>query len=251
MSIWRESKALPRPVLKTVGELVTELRYGTAQKCQAENTGIAVLRIPNVSSGSIDMSDLKYANLDESEHNKLKLIEGDILVIRSNGSPGLVGRAAMVSGEAVGMAYAGYLIRLRPKQALILPKFLSLMLEAPQLRKVIEVGARSTSGVHNINSNELAALVMPLPSLLEQDETVRRIEAAFRFIGRLAAETTSVRRLIDHLDQAVLSKAFRGELVPQDPDDEPASVLLERIKGEKCGTTQSRRGRGRPKVVTG
>jgi hypothetical protein len=45
--------------------------------------------------------------------------------------------------------------------------------------------------------------------------------------------TTSARKLIDHLDQAVLAKAFRGELVPQDPNDEPASVLLERIRAER------------------
>lgn len=51
---------------------------------------------------------------------------------------------------------------------------------------------------------------------------------------RLATETTSARKLIDHLDQAVLAKAFRGELVPQDPSDEPASVLLERIRTERA-----------------
>lgn len=51
--------------------------------------------------------------------------------------------------------------------------------------------------------------------------------------------------LIDRLDQTILSKAFRGELVPQDPNDEPASVLLERIKAEQAVTTEPRRGRGR------
>lgn len=248
-AVWRKSKALPSPVLKTVGELVTELRYGTAQKCHVENVGVAVLRIPNVSSGSIDLAEIKYTNLDAKEHKKLKLLEGDILVIRSNGSPGLVGRAAVVSGDAVGMAYAGYLIRLRPNRTLVLPKFLSLMLEAPQIRRAIEISARSTSGIHNINSNELAALAVPLPSMLEQQEIVRRIEAAYKFIDRLAVETTSARKLIDHLDQAVLSKAFRGELVPQDPNDEPASVLLERVRGDRKVTAQPRRRLGRPKVV--
>jgi type I restriction enzyme S subunit len=71
-----------------------------------------------------------------------------------------------------------------------------------------------------------------------------RVDVAFRWIDRLAAEATSARKLVDHLDQAVLSKAFRGELVQQDPDDEPASVLLERIKAERAGPRPTA-GRGR------
>ncbi|TDM82263.1 restriction endonuclease subunit S [Lactobacillus crispatus] len=112
------------------------------------------------------------------------------------------------------------------------------------------MSARSTSGIHNINTVELASLMLPIPTLSEQRETVRRIEAAFDWIGRLDTEASSARKLIDRLDQAVLSKAFRGELVPQDPDDEAASVLLERIKAERAGSTPARSGRGRPRLAT-
>ena len=76
----------------------------------------------------------------------------------------------------------------------------------------------------------------------EQEEMVRRITTAFAWIDRLAREAQSARKLIDRLDQAILSKAFRGELVPQDPNDEPASVLLERIRAGRI-TNQSREGR--------
>ena len=75
----------------------------------------------------------------------------------------------------------------------------------------------------------------------EQREIVDRIEKAFSWIDRLATETTNARKLIDHLDQAVMAKAFRGELVPQDPNDEPASVLLERIQAEKQSKQPRRR----------
>jgi type I restriction enzyme S subunit len=67
---------------------------------------------------------------------------------------------------------------------------------------------------------------MPLPSVHEQKAICQRIETAFAWIERVAIEAASARKLINHLDQAVLAKAFRGELVPQDPNDEPASVLL-------------------------
>jgi type I restriction enzyme S subunit len=96
-----------------------------------------------------------------------------------------------------------------------------------------------------INIEDLRKLPIEFPSLGEQREIVRHIEAAFAWVGRLANETTSARKLIDHLDQAVLAKAFRGELVPQDPNDAPASALLERIK---AGKQPRRRHTARPHV---
>ena len=74
---------------------------------------------------------------------------------------------------------------------------------------------------------------------------VEHIEAIFAKLDRLAAEARSAAALLDRLDQANLAKAFRGELVPQDPSDEPASVLLERIRGGRTAhakpTTRNRR----------
>jgi type I restriction enzyme S subunit len=93
-------------------------------------------------------------------------------------------------------------------------------------------------GVAQQHFNVGAMSEMPLPytPFDEQNEIVRRIEAAFKWIERLSTEAKSARRLIDHLDQAILAKAFRGELVPQDPNDEPAIVLLERIKAGRQAT---------------
>lgn len=83
----------------------------------------------------------------------------------------------------------------------------------------------------------------------EQSEIVRRIEKAFTWLEKIATEHARAEHLLPKLDQAILAKAFRGELVPQDPNDEPASVLLERIKAERGGSqtigATSRRGRRR------
>lgn len=70
-----------------------------------------------------------------------------------------------------------------------------------------------------------------------------KIEKAFAEIDRLVAEAAAARRLVDRLDQAILAKAFRGELVPQDPADEPASVLLDRIRAERAAAPKAKRGR--------
>jgi len=95
----------------------------------------------------------------------------------------------------------------------------------------------------NLNLSIIKRISINLPSRDEQTEIANRIEKAFAWIDRLAADATSARKLIDHLDQAVLAKAFRGELVPQDPNDEPASVLLDRIRAEREAAPKARRGR--------
>lgn len=98
----------------------------------------------------------------------------------------------------------------------------------------LELREQAAGGVQpNLNLGILKRTRLPLPPQPEQKEIVRRLEAAFAWIDRLASEATNARKLVDHLDQAVLAKAFRGELVPQVPADEPASVLLERIRAER------------------
>jgi type I restriction enzyme, S subunit len=105
------------------------------------------------------------------------------------------------------------------------------------------------SNVPQINNTDIAPLVIEVPSTAEQNEIALRLRTAFSWIDRLATETTSARTLIDHLDQAILAKAFRGELVPQDPKDEPASVLLERIRAERQ-TAIRRLGGGKNRKAT-
>ncbi len=230
---WRVERNLPDPKPMSLAKLSDGLRYGTAQKSYEEPKGIAVLRIPNVAFGRIRLDDLKYAELDSKEIEKLTLRDGDILVVRSNGSVDLVGRPALVSGEAVGMAYAGYLIRIRPNRNLVSPQFLTFMLEAPAIRRVIEEGARSTSGVNNVNAKELGDLQIPIFHLQEQTEITCRIASAFAWLERMSADHTAATKLIPKLDAAILGKAFHGELVPQDPIDEPADALLKRIQATR------------------
>ncbi len=228
-----------------LGALLDDIRYGTAKKCDYGAGAIGVLRIPNVQRGEITLDDLKHADFEESELKKLSLHKGDMLVIRSNGSVDLVGRCAVVPSTAVGLAFAGYLIRLRPKPEQLDSRFLSHLFASPAIRRQIALEAKSTSGVHNINSEQIKSLEVSLPPLEEQAEIVRRIEAAFGKIDRMAAETASASKLLNRLDLALLAKAFRGELVPQDPNDEPAVKVLERIKAARSQQhrNESRRAR--------
>jgi type I restriction enzyme S subunit len=187
------------------------------------------------------LNDLKYAKFSKHETSKLALADGDLLFIRSNGSIGLVGRAAVVTRREAGLLYAGYLIRVRLDQRRVVPRFVLYLFSEPTTRASIEALAKSTSGVNNINSEQLSAVMVPLPTIEEQAEIVRRIEFAYQWLDKIATEHAGAEHLLPKLDQAILAKAFRGELVPQDPNDEPAFVLLERIKDSKATTARSRK----------
>jgi type I restriction enzyme S subunit len=200
--------------LVPLAECVRDFTYGTAAKCSREVDGIPVLRIPNVAAGRISLDDMKFAALPDREHRKLALEVGDILIVRSNGSPELVGRPALVEQPAAGMAFAGYLIRARPRRERVDPAYLLHMLSSPNVRGIIELNARSSSGVHNINTAELAALKVPLPSLDEQKCAVRRIEQAAAHALVWEADGARSLALLDRLEQSILARAFQGELVP-------------------------------------
>lgn len=223
--------------------VISDLRYGTAQKCDYGGGSIGVLRIPNVGENGISLDDLKSSDFSEAEIGKLSLREGDIVLIRSNGSVELVGKSAVVSRKEEGLLFAGYLIRVRPDKEKALPKYVNFWLKSPSVRQMIELTARSTSGVNNINSEEIKSLTFTMPPLAEQTEIVRRVEQLFAFADQLEAKVNEAKTRIDRLTQSILAKAFRGELVPQDPNDEPASRLLERIQTQRASAPKARRGR--------
>lgn len=235
--------AVWKPV--ALGDLLEDIRYGTAKKCHPNADGVAVLRIPNVANGEIDLQDLKYTQLVDREFRTLGLKKGDLLIVRSNGSANLVGRGAVINDDAVGLAFAGYLIRLRVDQKRLLPYFLQLVLSSPVVRARIERQARSTSGVHNINSGEVKAIAFDLPPIDVQSEIVELVDEHMAKIGDLEAWCQAELTRSSALRQSVLKDAFAGRLVPQDHADEPAAALLARIKSAAVAKP-SRRSRKSP-----
>jgi type I restriction enzyme S subunit len=94
-----------------------------------------------------------------------------------------------------------------------------------------------------LNKDRVQRLLLPLAPAAEAIEIAKLIENAFSWIDRLVNDAKSARKLIDHLDQSVLAKAFKGDLVPQDPADEPTSALLDRIRAERAAAPKAKRGR--------
>jgi type I restriction enzyme S subunit len=196
-----------------LGVLLEGIKYGTSMKSIYGGVGVAVLRIPNISGAHLDLSDLKFANLPRREIEDLALRSSDLLMIRSNGSPHLVGRCAAVGTEGEGMAYAGYLMRLRVDSELCDPLYLALAMASPGLRNQVEMPLRSTSGVNNINTDEVRGLAIPLPSLVEQHEIVGRAKELLQLSDGLGERVERARRSIDGSSRSILGKALRGELI--------------------------------------
>ena len=191
-----------------LGEIIDSIVYGTSEKCSYDDRqNSAILRIPNISSGIIDATDLKYTNLSKTEKNELSLRENDVLVIRSNGSPEIVGKMVNVPKDYENYCYAGYLIRLRftiPEIGLFIAKISS----ANNLRKQIEDPLRTTVGINNINSDEIKALRFPLPPLAEQKEIVKQVEKNLQTVSDLENQITEREELTKQLMQSILKDAF-------------------------------------------
>ena len=127
------------------------------------------------------------------------------------------------------------------------PKWALYWLMSPVGRELLEQRAKSTTGLHTLSVSKVSGIPIPLPSIAEQEEIISRVEDLFTLADQLEARLTAARKVVDRLTPALLAKAFRGELVPQDPNDEPASVLLERIRAARQAEADagkpSRRGR--------
>ena len=223
-----------------LGLVIDEPKYGTSKKCEYNHEGTGVLRIPNVVRGVVDTSDLKGAEFGEDEKRAYALRKGDVLVIRSNGSISIVGKSALVSKADEQYLFAGYLIRLRSNPAVLLADYLATLLPSHLLRTQIEHTAKSTSGVNNINSGEIQSFVGPLCSTSEQAVLVEQLSAGLSVIDVIEMEIDRQLLKADALRRSILKKAFAGQLTPQDPHDEPASVLLDRIRAERARTARKR-----------
>ncbi|MBE7697619.1 restriction endonuclease subunit S [Tenacibaculum finnmarkense] len=226
---WRVGKELEDALFNVdLNNYLTDIKYGTSKKSDYDIDGMPILRIPNIKNGEIDTSDLKFSILDEKEYQKVLLKKGDILIIRSNGSVSIVGKSAIIKNDKE-FGYAGYLIRLRTSDNLN-SKYLNYILSSPSLRKQIEEKARSTSGVNNINTTEIKELKINVFDIKEQTEIVKRVENLFSKADAIEKQYKTLKEKIDRLPQAILAKAFKGELVAQLPTDGDAKDLLEEIK---------------------
>lgn len=194
----------------SLGEYSVELRYGTSVKCRSERSegrGMPVLRIPNVINGKIELNDLKYANLPSPDIKKLKLKDGDILFVRTNGNREYVGRCAVFElNEA--FLYASYLIRVRLNKELVNPKFIAVFLSTPFGRQAMSPFIRTTAGQSNISQEglrQISLLIPPMEMQMTFSEMIEKYE-----LLQLRRQHASIK--LDSIFKTLLHRAFSGDL---------------------------------------
>ena len=230
----------------TSGELTREWR---------EDRGIEVA--PTISLGEIiKVSSGKFLPA------KAMVACGGIPVYGGNGVNGLHNESN-ISEPTLVIGRVGYYcgsIHLTPEKAWITDNALSVRHDAASTRtkylyyalQGIDLRENDSSTAQPvISGSKIYPLRLICPCIEEQDEIVDRVESLFTLANQLEARLTAARKVVDRLTPALLAKAFRGELVPQDPNDEPASLLLERIRAARQADAAAGKssGRGRKKAA--
>lgn len=210
----------------TLSKIVSGLKYGSSEKCDYNNNGTPVLRIPNIGEGVIDFSDLKYMQ-GELENSSHEVFENDILIIRSNGSRDLVGKCAIVPALERRYAYASFLIRIKASDK-VLPKYLVRYINSSMARGQLFAKAKSSSGIHNINSKELGSIRIDVPTIEEQTEILKIIDPLIKKELDVKDITSNMIENIAELKKSILAKAFRGELGTNVSLEESSIELLKK-----------------------
>ena len=204
-------KLWPRTQL---AELVSEFRYGTSNKSQSH--GSPALRIPNVAGGAVDLAELKLVPVEPAELERLRLRDGDLLFVRTNGNPNYVGRCAVFDRARASESgfppdefiYASYLIRARLAPNIILPVFLREFLLGAEGRRQLLARSKTSAGQFNINTESLGVILIPVPPISLQQVFARQVTA----LEKLKTSHVASLAELDALFAALQHRAFRGEL---------------------------------------
>jgi type I restriction enzyme S subunit len=232
---WREKNGIIEEwgIMKAIDACETVAGGSTPKgKPFFEKEEIPYLKVYNIVNQKIDFfykPQYVTRKVHEKELKRCRVYPKDVLM-NIVGPP--LGKVAIVPDTFPEWNMNQAIVVFRPK-GFLSPLFLYYLLCDGKQIKEIEFELRGTAGQSNISLTQCRNFDIPIPRIEEQKEIVRRVEQLFAFADKLEARYAKAKTLLDKLPQSILAKAFRGELVPQDPNDEPASVLLNKIREEK------------------
>ena len=213
------------------GTLSESIQYG--YNAPALDSGrIKMVRISDIQDNMVLWDAVPYCNIDESDIETYLLKPNDILFARTGGT---VGKSYLVQDVPDEAIYAGYLIRTRYSRELC-PQYLKYFMESELYWSQLREGTIATAQP-NCNGKTLGNMLVPIPPKEEQLRIVQKLNAVMQSVQEYGIAYEKAKLLDDsfpeQLKKSILQMAVQGKLVPQDPADEPASVLLERIRAEK------------------
>lgn len=202
------------------------------------------IRSANITWQGLDLSDVKTMGF--ADPDSLQMESGDVLLNEASGSPTEVGKPALWRCEIPHCCFQATVLRLRSRSPDVREEWLYYHCLKDAL--LGEYAARTPGiGIIHLTAKLLRTWPIPLAPIKEQCAIIAKLETAIKVARNLEISAQQSSSEVSQLDQSILAKAFRGELVPQDPNDEPASVLLERIQTERDDVVNDKPARGRRK----
>ena len=216
------------------------LRNGHSGRATTSSSGVRTLTLTAVTKGQFSEEYTKLADVGRRRIDDFWLESGDIFIQRGN-TPDLVGTSALYLGQEDWAIFPDLLIRIRTNEK-VTPEYVHLVLSSTRVRNQLRNAAKGLAGsMPKIDQGAVAAVQIPVPELSDQNGVVERASFMQAGIERMEQELAKAMIRRQRLRRSLLVEAFTGRLVPQDPDDEPASLLLERIRAEQPKPKRTRR----------
>jgi type I restriction enzyme S subunit len=231
---WREEHESVQWKDCCFGDLIETSANGLSKRRGDSGDLLTVLRLADFKNAVRVYGKERQIRLTNKEVEKYGLMKGDLLVIRVNGSVDLAGLFICYDEGNREEAYCDHFIRFRVNQGEVSPKFITYVANEGEGRWYLRSQLSTSAGQNTINQKSISALPISLPPLAEQQEIVRRVDELFALADQIEARYAKAKEQVHKLTQSILAKAFRGELVPQDPNDEPADQLLARIRAARA-----------------
>ncbi len=229
---WREARGITEEWAEaTLGDIISRVEAGLNFQC-IERPPVdgerGLVKISAVTWGTYDDDESKTFPPGKDVPESTRIRPGDFLISRAN-TLELVGACVIVESVRRAVYLSDKVLRLVMDDAL--KPWVLYVLRSPYGRAQIEsLASGNQLSMRNLSQANLRTVKVPLPGDDERAEILRRVETLFAFANRWEARVNAARDAATRITPALLVKAFRGELVPQAPDDEPAAVLLERIR---------------------